>query len=237
MSNAALRFNAPPKPKLYRLDWGMELDVENVVLAPDVAIWDIRPYEERMGEPGFIPGSRSFPLEPETVMRLPWDSILGENQRLILCCLSGRRSRALVDKLQVAGYSGVSSLSGGVLAWQEAGKPLVVPNPAEPEEHLCIERLDQLPRAVLSCFIAESSQTRMSVEDAPEIDPSEVVSHIFSRPDAVSCRERALDTLDVLGESARRLGHTIEQMACNLNAMRATVQRIAPMGPDRSSEQ
>lgn len=221
-SNRAL---PPPKPECWqRSVCETILTVEQVVVAHQLPIWDIRPFEERLAEPGFIPSSRSVPLCRETVLDLPWDDVLSESGGIVLCCLSGKRSGALVSMLQVAGYSGVVSLYGGLLAWAAEGYELCVPSPAEPEEHKEIIRVEQLFRAVMSCFIAESAQSR--IDGDAGLDASEIVASIFGRPGALGSYERTLDTLDLLGENARRMGHPIDRIASNLDAMRATALRL-----------
>ncbi len=216
----------PPKPECWQRTFcETSLSVEQVIHAHQLPIWDVRPLDERLAEPGFIPSSRSVPLSRETVLELPWDDIVAESGGIVLCCLSGKRSGALVTTLQAAGYSRVVSLCGGVLAWAAEGYGLCAPSPAEPEEHQDIERIDQLFRAVMSCFIAESAQSRIDYDAG--LDASEVVARIFGRPGALGSFERTLDTLDLLGENARRMGHPVERIASNLDAMRATALRLA----------
>jgi|WetSurMetagenome_2_1015567.scaffolds.fasta_scaffold1125698_1 rhodanese-related sulfurtransferase len=78
---------------------------------------DVRQPEEYRG--GHIAGARLIPLgELETRLgELPKD-------REIACiCASGSRSVAAARKLMAAGYT-VSSLTGGMMAWQRANLPV-----------------------------------------------------------------------------------------------------------------
>ena len=215
----------PPKPQGSQRFFSETLWTPGQVIeAPQVPVWDVRPLDERNAEPGFIPGSRSVPLTRDNILELPWQDIAQETGGIVLCCLSGRRSGALVTELQLAGYSGIVSLDGGVLGWLESGQALCTPAPEEPEEHFHITRVEQLSRAVMSCFIAEASRSQADEEASDHA--GELVSRIFGRPGSVSSYERTLDTLDLLGENARRWGHPIERIAQNLNAMRATANRL-----------
>ena len=44
---------------------------------------------------------------------------------LMLVCRSGGRAALAADSLQAMGFANVRSIGGGVLAWQQAGLPLV----------------------------------------------------------------------------------------------------------------
>ena len=43
----------------------------------------------------------------------------------MLVCRSGGRAALAADSLQAMGFANVRSIGGGVLAWQQAGLPLV----------------------------------------------------------------------------------------------------------------
>ncbi len=47
------------------------------------------------------------------------------NKPVIVVCATGRRSAACVKRMQDQGYERVYNLSGGIVAWQNAGLPLV----------------------------------------------------------------------------------------------------------------
>lgn len=48
-----------------------------------------------------------------------------QNQPIAVICRSGRRSAKAVQLLQEAGYSKVSNVGGGTIAWERAGLPVV----------------------------------------------------------------------------------------------------------------
>ena len=218
----------PPKPPGSGRPRPLESEVHAIQLALSghIPIWDIRPQQERCGLPGFIPGSRCVPMEPTTVHAIPWESLLTQHRVIALTCLSGRRSEAVVSLLRAQGTQGVIHLTGGILAWQAEGFPLCIPEPVEPEEYRTVATLRQLPRAVLSCFVAESVQSQTSFIAGGLVDPKRLVSDAFEQSGALTSFDGARDALDLLAENARRLGHPIEHIASNLNSMRATVRRI-----------
>jgi rhodanese-related sulfurtransferase len=67
-----------------------------------------------------ISGSTLIPLD-QLQNRL---SELPREEDIIVVCRSGRRSQSGVTTLQQAGFSRVSSLSGGLQAWTTAGYPV-----------------------------------------------------------------------------------------------------------------
>ena len=79
---------------------------------------DVRTPEE--WAQGHIAGSTLIPLD-ELQDRL---SELPRDRDMVVVCRSGVRSKEGVSILQKAGFTRVSCLSGGLLAWKAAGYPL-----------------------------------------------------------------------------------------------------------------
>lgn len=67
-----------------------------------------------------IPGATLIPLGdlPNRLGEVPRD------QKVVVVCRTGHRSAQGRDILRQAGYSLVTSLSGGITAWQAAGEPV-----------------------------------------------------------------------------------------------------------------
>lgn len=68
-----------------------------------------------------VPGATLIPLEqlPNRVSEVPKD------QEILVICRSGNRSQAGRDILLQAGFEKVTSISGGIIAWRNAGYPTV----------------------------------------------------------------------------------------------------------------
>ncbi len=68
-----------------------------------------------------VPGATLIPLDqlPQRVNEVPKD------KEIVVICRSGNRSQAGRDILLQAGYEKVTSVSGGILAWRNAGYPTV----------------------------------------------------------------------------------------------------------------
>lgn len=76
------------------------------------------PYEgEIKGTDAFIPYDRIT----ENLDKLPKD----RNAKVVLYCRSGRMSEIAAKQLSELGYTRVSHLSGGMIAWRSAGHDLV----------------------------------------------------------------------------------------------------------------
>jgi rhodanese-related sulfurtransferase len=52
-------------------------------------------------------------------------STLNKNKTYLLYCRSGSRTRKAIDQMQKAGFRKVYMMEGGIIAWNEAGKPTV----------------------------------------------------------------------------------------------------------------
>ena len=94
---------------------------------PDVALVDVRETVERESE-GHIAGSAHAPrgllefhADPESPI---YNTALRPDMHLVLYCGTGGRSALAAKTLLDMGYREVSSLAGGVSAWQAAGNRL-----------------------------------------------------------------------------------------------------------------
>lgn len=84
-----------------------------------VTLIDVRTPEE-YGQ-GHIPGAISVPLDTiKGIDRLP-----GSGGRVIIYCRSGKRSLTAIGILADKGITSVEELDGGIIAWKDAGGPLV----------------------------------------------------------------------------------------------------------------
>ncbi|PDV99598.1 rhodanese-like domain-containing protein [Candidatus Chloroploca asiatica] len=91
-----------------RLDQG-----ENLLLV------DVRSGEEYTYD-GRIAGSRLLPL-PMLANRI---EELPQDQPIICVCRSGNRSGVACEQLSRKGFTNVTNLSGGMMAWARAGFPM-----------------------------------------------------------------------------------------------------------------
>ena len=86
----------------------------------DALVLDVRTGGEFAA--GHVPGARHLPLDrlPGRLEELaPW-----RERPVVVCCRSGQRAARAAALLQRAGFRRVHKLSGGLLAWEEAGLPL-----------------------------------------------------------------------------------------------------------------
>ncbi len=91
----------------------------NVAAAESPVIVNVREPEEFVGELGHIEGALLVPLD-SLQRRLP--KLAGYvNRPLVVVCRSGARSASACAMLRRAGFAAVSNLSGGMLAWRDAG--------------------------------------------------------------------------------------------------------------------
>jgi thioredoxin len=58
---------------------------------------------------------------------------LDKSKPVFIYCLSGGRSAAAADYLRSIGFTDVTNLSGGIMAWKSGGKPLVADDPSKPQ--------------------------------------------------------------------------------------------------------
>ena len=79
-------------------------------------IVDVREPHEWEGELGFIAEAERIPQAQLMDQANEWD----RNTKLLMVCRSGRRSRNAAAELIENGFTDVSNLTGGMIAWNEA---------------------------------------------------------------------------------------------------------------------
>lgn len=98
----------------------------------DTVLIDVR--EPAEFETGHIPGSINIPrgvlefqVDAHPAVANVSDPALSHKERpIVVVCRTGGRAALAALSLQRLGFSDVRSVAGGVLAWGEAGLPLVV---------------------------------------------------------------------------------------------------------------
>ena len=95
-----------------------EVDVETVAAIrqnPGVYLLDVREPNEYAA--GHIPGITLIPMG-EVAARL---SELPRDKEIIVTCRTGNRSSQVADLLREQGFTNVHNMTGGIVAWEEAG--------------------------------------------------------------------------------------------------------------------
>jgi rhodanese-related sulfurtransferase len=87
----------------------------------NITIVDVRSVEEYKA--GHIKNSISLPLD--TLASKAAEVLPDKSQTLYVYCRAGIRSAQAVSFLLQQGYTNVHSLKGGIIAWQNAGYPVV----------------------------------------------------------------------------------------------------------------
>ena len=110
-----------------------EVDPRTFAEAPgDAIVIDVR--EPAEFETGHIPGSINIPrgvlefqVDAHPAVAHVSDPVLSHKERsVVVVCRTGGRAALSALNLQRLGFTDVRSIAGGVLAWGEAGLPLVV---------------------------------------------------------------------------------------------------------------
>ena len=85
---------------------------------PGVFLIDVREPDEYAA--GHIPGITLIPMG-EVASRL---TELPRDKEIIVTCRTGNRSGQVADLLREQGFTNVHNMSGGIVAWEEAGYPV-----------------------------------------------------------------------------------------------------------------
>jgi rhodanese-related sulfurtransferase len=81
---------------------------------------DVREPDEFVGELGHLAGARLVPVASCADAMATWSL----DDTYLLICRSGGRSGSVAQAMVRAGFTRVVNLTGGMLAWNAAGKPV-----------------------------------------------------------------------------------------------------------------
>ncbi len=88
---------------------------------PDLQLLDVRTPEEVAG--GIIASAQHINVH-DTDFAEKASKALDKNLPLVLYCKAGGRSAKAADLLAQQGFSKIYNLTGGIIAWESAGKPV-----------------------------------------------------------------------------------------------------------------
>ncbi|MBL9028511.1 MAG: hypothetical protein JNL21_40340 [Myxococcales bacterium] len=197
------------------------------------SIVDIRPFEERLGELGFLPGSRSVPC---VAAKDVWEAIEAEGvvPGVVLCCTSGRRSGALLAEVRsLLSTSEVEHLEGGVLAWRADGFPVAFGHLDDleiDEADRGVSTAESFRRVLLSCFVAEATELAFDKEiEQLAADPLAALRRCYDAggvPWDESDPTRLYAVVDRASAFFRRLGGDPSRIAANVTRMYGILGRV-----------
>lgn len=146
----------PPTPKVSP-GGTPEVTADAVAAAAcNVRLIDVRTKAE-VEETGVIAGAEHIPLAHVVTQAQGWS----RDEHVVFVCRSGRRSGIAAQELGEMGFSHVSSLTGGVLAWERSGRTLAPyepkPEAAVPTAHKHLLTVEDIRR-----HVADQDSVRMT---------------------------------------------------------------------------
>jgi sulfur-carrier protein adenylyltransferase/sulfurtransferase len=127
------------KSRIEQLD---PADARDELARGDAALIDTR--EQHEWDEAHLEGATLVP--PDTVAERIEEVVPDRSQRVLLYCRVGNRSARAADVLESRlGYEDVASIDGGILAWQQAGLPVIEPEGLTKEQRMRYSRHTLLP--------------------------------------------------------------------------------------------
>lgn len=209
----------------------LEYTADEILHDPETVLVDVRPRDERFGDLGYIPGSRSVPedelLAGPALLENRWDP----NRHIVLYCLSGRRSGELVAQVEAMGFENVSHLKGGILEWRASGHPVCGVN-TEHENVPKASDAEEVKKAIVSCFVAETVENTLSGAVPDDgFNPKDAVDQLYHQAERMHPNDQWVhlnEFLDLIAEVAWHRGHPRDRIAVNTDTMRAMIFKGVP---------
>lgn len=111
-------------------DAGAETFDSLIAALPDEQILDVRTPEEFNG--GYIEGAQNIDWKgADFAIHV---NALDKSKPVMVYCHSGNRSAQAAEQLRNNGFTAVYALEGGIQAWQNAGKKVIVPEASHPTD-------------------------------------------------------------------------------------------------------
>lgn len=97
--------------------------VDELIKSGKYTVIDVRTKEEYNA--GHIQEALNFDYYNDNFEKTIETELKDKNKPYIIYCRSGRRSLYAADTLEKLGFTNVTNMKGGILAWHSAGKPIV----------------------------------------------------------------------------------------------------------------
>lgn len=94
-------------------------------IASGIQLLDVRTREE--WNEGYIKGAKLVPVSTESFAAQA-AKVLDPEKPVLVYCRSGTRSARAVKLLDEAGFKDVRNMTGGIVAWEKEGHPVVKPD-------------------------------------------------------------------------------------------------------------
>ena len=165
----------------------------------------------------------------------------GRDKPVILYCGAGNRSAVAADALTEAGFEDVSSLQGGLTAWEAAGLPVVIPEGMSPEQRNRYSRHTLLPEvgvegqlkllnakvlllgagglgAPAALYLAAAGIGTLGLVDDDEVDESNLQRQVIHNTERVGQpkTESARQTIEALNPDVKVVEHRMRLDASNI---------------------
>lgn len=162
-------------------DWGL-MEPE-AVAASEALIVDVREPEEYAT--GFIEGAINIPIRElaDTLTALP-----RLDQEIVVVCGSGVRSAIGMAALRLLGYEQVWSLTDGIAAWNESGRPLVTSPVPQPAMHDAPD-IDPVRVAAVDVYLRERLPEKWGLVSYEAMAALQADFRIYPRVVVVDVRE------------------------------------------------
>ena len=97
--------------------------IDELIKTGKYIVIDVRTKEEYNA--GHLAGALNFDYYSDDFEDSIESQFKNKNKPYIVYCRSGKRSLASAEILEEVGFTNVTNMKGGILAWESAGKPVV----------------------------------------------------------------------------------------------------------------
>ena len=97
--------------------------IDELIKTGKYTVIDVRTKEEYNA--GHLAGAFNFDYYSDDLEDSIESQFKNKNKQYLVNCRSGKRSHASAEILEELGFTNVTNMKGGILAWESAGKPVV----------------------------------------------------------------------------------------------------------------
>jgi rhodanese-related sulfurtransferase len=192
----------------------------------DFHVVDVREPGERVSNIGYMPTSVSLPLAQ--ILEGGASPNVGKHTPLLMVCRSGRRSERAGIALVERGFTNVTNLDGGTLAWLEAELATVLLSERTPDA--VTPTVEQTRDALVACFI-DAGQQRAAMAGETQSNDAMLVTFLRgvfagARVDFEAPSKRGLTDVVAALAAHVKSTHDLESIARNSAEIMSLVEAI-----------